>query len=163
MPAVSNTSPVFNLACIGRLTLLHQQFGNVWIPRAVETELHQMPDATVRKTVHQAQQAGWLIVRPVTDANLVSLLTVELHQGEAEAIALALEMKVPRLLIDEKEGRAVARHLGVPVTGVLGVLLRGKMMGQVNAIKPEIEALRTQARFLIAADLEAAILETAGE
>jgi predicted nucleic acid-binding protein len=49
------------------------------------------------------------------------------------------------------------------VTGVLGVLLRGKMMGQVNAIKPDIEALRTCARFFIAADLEAAILERAGE
>jgi predicted nucleic acid-binding protein len=122
-----------------------------------------MPDAAARKTVHQAQQAGWLIVRRATDANLVSLLTVELHQGEADAIALALDMKVQQLLIDEKEGRAMARRLGVPVIGVLGVLLRGKTMGHVPAIKPEIEALRSHARFFIAPDLEAAILARAGE
>ena len=39
MLAVSNTSPIANLACIGRLHLLRVQFGEIWIPRAVETEL----------------------------------------------------------------------------------------------------------------------------
>jgi predicted nucleic acid-binding protein len=29
MLAVSNTSPVFNLACIERLTLLHDQFDTI--------------------------------------------------------------------------------------------------------------------------------------
>jgi predicted nucleic acid-binding protein len=46
---------------------------------------------------------------------------------------------------------------------VLGVLLRGKKMGQVDAIKPELEALRTKARFFIAPDLETAIVKSAGE
>jgi hypothetical protein len=63
-----------------------------------------------------------------SDANLVNLLTLELHRGEAEAIALALEIKADWLLMDEREGRAVARQLGLQVTGVLGVLLRGKKM-----------------------------------
>jgi hypothetical protein len=39
MPAVSNTSPIFNLACINRLPLLPEQFGAVWIPKAVDDEL----------------------------------------------------------------------------------------------------------------------------
>lgn len=46
MPAVSNTSPISNLACIGRLDLLREQLGEVWIPFAVEAELRQIPDAT---------------------------------------------------------------------------------------------------------------------
>lgn len=163
MPAVSNTSPVFNLACIGRLNLLREQFAEVWIPSAVEAELRQTPDATVRNTIDQARQAKWLMMRPATDANLISVLTVDLHQGEAEAIALGLEMKAERLLIDEKQGRAMARQLGLQVTGVLGVLLRGKKMGHVDAIKPELEGLRTKARFFIAPELERAILAGAGE
>jgi hypothetical protein len=160
MLAVSNTSPISNLAFIGRLNLLHEQFGDVWVPQAVETELLNIPDAAARKTI---DQAGWLKSRPASDVNLVSLLTVDLHQGEAEAIALALEMKANRLIIDEREGRAMARQLGLPVIGVLGVLLRGKKTGHIKAIKPEIEALRTKARFFVAPDLETAILAHAGE
>ena len=163
MLAVSNTSPISNLACIGRLNLLHEQFGDVWISLAVETELHNIPDAAVRRTIDQTQQGGWLKLRPASDANLIRLLTVQLHQGEAEAIALAVEMRPNRLLIDEREGRAMARQLGLRMTGVLGILLRGKQMGHVKAVKPEMEALRTKARFFIASDLETAILAKAGE
>ena len=101
--------------------------------------------------------------RPASNANLVSLLTVELHPGEAEAIALALEMTADRLLIDERDGRKLARQLGLRLTGVLGVLLRAKKTGRIQAIKPEIEALRTKARFFVASHLETAILAEAGE
>ncbi len=93
----------------------------------------------------------------------MSLLALELHLGEAEAIALALEMKAEYLLIDEREGRTLARQLGLRITGVLGVLLRAKRRGQIEAIKPEIEALRSHARFFIAPALESAILAEAGE
>ena len=163
MPTVSNTSPISSLACIGRLNLLHEQFGDIWIPQAVRTELRDIPDAAVRKTIDEATQAGWLRLRDASDANVVNLLLVELHQGEAEAIALALEMRARRLLIDEREGRATSRLLGLHVTGVLGVLLRAKKMGQINAVKPEIDMLRTQAGFFIASALEQAILVQAGE
>lgn len=122
MPAVSNTSPIFNLACIGRLELLRRQFGEVWIPLGVETELTEIPDAEIRRTVEQTQIAGWLIVRPLTEADVLKLLMVDLHSGEAEAIALAVETKADWVLIDEREGRAVARRLGLRITGVLGVL-----------------------------------------
>jgi predicted nucleic acid-binding protein len=163
MPAVSNTSPISNLACIARLTLLRQQFGEVWIPEAVETELHKIPDPAVQKTIDEAKQIGWLKVRKASNAALISLLTVELHQGEAEAIALALEMKADRLLVDEREGRMTARQLGLPLTGVLGVLLRAKKRGQIQILKSEIDALRSKARFFIAPALEAAVLKQAGE
>ena len=157
MPTVSNTSPISNLAWIGCLNLLHEQFSDVWIPQAVETELGNIPDVTVVKTLGEAKDAGWIKTRPVTNVNLVTLLMGELHQGEAEAIAL------DRLLIDEREGRAMARQLGLPLTGVLGVLLRAKKMKRLTAIKPEIEKLKTKARFFIAPALETSVLEKAGE
>ena len=163
MPTVSNTSPISNLACIGRLNLLLEQFSEVCIPDAVETELRNIPDIRVRKTIEEAKRVGWLKPRSATDANLISLLLVELHRGEAEAIALALEMKAERLLVDEKEGRTMARQLGLPPTGVLGVLLRAKKAKQIKAIKPEIEKLKSKARFFIAPALETAILQQAGE
>src|SRR5713101_4181029 len=157
MPAVSNTSPIFNLACINHLNLLRTQFGDVWIPQAVQDELRNVPDRAVRNTIDEASEAGWLKTRRASNASLVSLLAVELHPGESEAIALALEMKT-RLLIDERDGRRLARQLGLDLTGVLGVLLRAKRTGQISAIKPEIEALRIKAHFFIAPDLEMAVL-----
>ncbi len=85
MPTVSNTSPISNLAWIGQLNLLLDQFHEVWIPKAVETELQNVPDASALKAIDDARRQGWLKSRPVSDAALVSLLMVELHQGEAEA------------------------------------------------------------------------------
>jgi predicted nucleic acid-binding protein len=163
MPAVSNTSPISNLAWIVRLDLLHEQFREVWIPKAVETELRQIPDPAAIKTIDAALAAGWLKSRAATDAALVNLLMVELHAGESEAIALALDVKADRLLIDEREGRTRARQLGLPVTGVLGVLLRAKRDRRINAVKPEIEALKSKARFFVAHALEHEILRAAGE
>ena len=100
--------------------------------------------------------------RPATNAALISLLMVELHAGEAKAIALAPEMKADRLLLDERDRRAMARHFGLLTTGALGVLLRAKKT-RIKAIKPEIVALKSKAGFFIAPALEAAILIKAGE
>ena len=163
MPAVSNTSPIFNLACINRLPLLPEQFSDVWIPQAVDDELRKIPDKLTRQTVEQGIQDGWLKTRMASNASLVSLLMAEIHLGEAEAIALALEMKAARVLIDERDGRLRARQLGLQVTGVLGILLRAKMTGRLQAVRPEIQALRTEAHFFVAPALEAAILAQAGE
>lgn len=163
MPAVSNTSPVFNLACIGRLELLRQQFGELWIPSSVETELADIPDIEIRRTVEQAQAAGWLLVRATAEVDLVKLLTVDLHSGEAEAIALALETKADWLLMDEKEGRTMARRLGLRMTGVLGILLHAKRTGRIGHIKPDLLALRERARFFVSKELTAEILRRAGE
>jgi len=156
MPAVSNTSPIFNLARIQRLDLLREQFGTVWIPEAVNAELRSVPDRDTGRAIEDAREAGWLENRPASNATLITLLTAELHRGEAEAIALALELNVERVLIDERDGRILARDLGLPVTGVLGILLRAKN-------KPEIDALRAKAGFFITASLEAGILAEAGE
>jgi len=64
MPAVSNTSPIFNLACIDRLALLRMQFGAIWIPSAVDTELREIRDRAIRSRVDDARNDGWLMVRP---------------------------------------------------------------------------------------------------
>ena len=41
MLVASNTSPISNLAIIGRLSLLRSQFREIWIPVAVQSELDQ--------------------------------------------------------------------------------------------------------------------------
>jgi predicted nucleic acid-binding protein len=44
-----------------------------------------------------------------------------LDPGEAEAIALVLELSAGLILLDEKDGRSMADRAGLRVTGLLGV------------------------------------------
>ncbi|MBI4464634.1 MAG: DUF3368 domain-containing protein [Acidobacteria bacterium] len=163
MLVVSDTSPIANLALVHRLDLLHGQFERVWIPEAVRAELDHIPNPTTKASVEEASRDGWLLSRPIENPQLPAVLERELHRGEAEAIALSIEMKADLLLIDEKEGRVVARQAGLRVRGVLGVLLRAKANGKIPSIKAEIEALRNRAGFFIAPHLEVEILRSAGE
>jgi hypothetical protein len=163
MLAVSNTSPISNLAIIGHLDLLKLQFGELWIPEAVARELSVHPDPVAIAAIQRAISDSWIKVASPTNPTLLKILLSSLDQGEAEAIALATERGADIVIIDEQEGRRIATLAGLRVTGALGVLLRAKRIGQVPAVKPELRALRAKARFFIAASLEAQILSAADE
>jgi predicted nucleic acid-binding protein len=163
MLTVSNTSPVSNLASIGRLELLKSQFPVIWIPDAVAEELAAHPDPDARDAIQSAVRDRWIRIGTPHDSRLLRVLMLQLHQGEAEAIVLATDIKADIVLIDEQEARQFASRTGLAVTGVLGILLRAKRDGHITKIKPEIDFLRSKARFFVAASLEAKILSAAGE
>ncbi len=163
MPVVSNTSPVLNLAIIGRLSLLQQQFGELWLPPAVLAELRIDEDLPGVQAVREALAAQWIHVQAVEDMKLVEVLRRELDSGEAEAIALAVQLKAERVLLDEKEGRRVAKTLALPSTGVLGILLRARKEGYLPSIRKMIQQLQVQAGFRIGAELLIEILRESGE
>jgi predicted nucleic acid-binding protein len=162
MLAVSNTSPLSNLASIGRLELLKSQFSEVRIPSAVARELAAHPDPAATAALDAALRE-WIRIVPPEDTPLFRMLRRQVDSGEAEAIALAADLKADIVIIDEQEGRALARQAGLSVTGTLGVLLRAKRSGLIRLIKPEIQALRNRARFFLSASLEAEVLSAAGE
>jgi uncharacterized protein len=99
----------------------------------------------------------------VKNTALVSLLRRDLHQGESEAIALAVELSADKILLDEKDARQAARVLGLSITGVLGILLRGWHEGKISSIKAVTERLQQDASFRIAPTLLAQILQESGE
>ena len=163
MLVASNTSPISNLAIVGRLQLLRSQFGELWIPNAVKHELDHFRHADALKEVEQAFQEGWIKTKPLASDGVARLLEATLDPGEAEAIALALELRADLILLDERDGRAAAERAGLPVTGLLGVLLRAKKHGQVESVREELDRLRTRARFFISEALTAKVLLAAGE
>ena len=163
MLVASNTSPVSNLAIIGRLHLLQTQFSDIWIPNRVHTELLQLSRPEALHQIHSALREGWIKRRAVREHRIVRLLTATLDPGEAEAIALAIEMSAELILLDEKDGRETAHRAGLRVTGVLGILLRAKTHGHIPAIRNEIDALRIKAHFFISRRLEDEVLKSAGE
>jgi hypothetical protein len=132
MLAVSNTSPVSNLASIGRLELLKKQSSVLWIPEAVARELASHPDPVAHAAIQRAIREQWIHVGAVQDSHLLRLLLLQLHEGEAEAIALATELKADIVLIDEQEGRQLASRTGLAVTGALGILLLQSATGRLR-------------------------------
>jgi predicted nucleic acid-binding protein len=163
MAVVSNTSPVLNLAIIGRLDLMREQFGQVIIPEAVWQELRLDEPLPGTDTTNNALQEGWLKTGLLREATLVRALEGELDAGETEAIALAVELGLTRVLLDEREARLVAKRMGLEVTGVLGILLRAKATGSIVSLHHEIQSLQHEAGFWIHDELVFALLREAGE
>jgi hypothetical protein len=163
MVAVSDTSPISNLAITGRLELLRSQFTQVLIPEAVRRELERVPNLDAKNSIESALRDGWLLSRAVSNRQFAAALGNDLDQGEAEAIALATEVQAGVLLIDEKEGRGFAREAGLVVRGVLGVLIRAKALGEIASVGAEIDTLRKRAGFFIAPSLEADVRRSVGE
>jgi predicted nucleic acid-binding protein len=118
MLVASNTSPISNLAIIGRLNLLRSQFREIWIPSAVRSELDQLSNSAALKEMQQALDDGWIKSQALRGDKVARLLAADLDPGEAEAIALALELSADLILLDERGGRSVAERAGLRVTGV---------------------------------------------
>lgn len=64
--------------------------------------------------------------------------------------------------MDERRGRAAARRLGLPLFGVLGVLVQARRQGKIPALAPLLQQLQTNG-YRIAPALVAAALGAAGE
>jgi predicted nucleic acid-binding protein len=163
MPAVSDTSPILGLAAIGYLSLLEEQFGEVFIPQAVLTELKIDSNFKGTSEISRVLSDGWLKVTEVQNKPLAQSLLMDLHQGEAEAIALAIDLHIHLLVMDEKIGRERARDLGLKTVGILGVLLSAKKNGRIISLGDAMTALRNEVGFFISDDLYRQLLGRAGE
>jgi predicted nucleic acid-binding protein len=158
---VSNTSPIINLASIEQLDLLRELYDRITIPDAVYHEIAVvgagLPGAT------EVQTLDWIETRKVTNTALATALQVELDVGEAEAIALAVELQADLLLLDERRARAVASRLGVAFVGLLGVLVDAKHEGLISNVRPLLDSLTTRAGFWITRELYTDVLKAVGE
>ena len=161
MIIVSDTTPLIGLASIGRLDLLQELFGEVYIPLAVFDEA-----VTFGRENSKAKQlvsnANWIHVVEVKDRLAVNVLLDEMDVGEVETIVLASEMNADWVLMDEKKGRRKLSQINIPKIGTLGILLKAKELGLVSTLKPEIEELQ-RSGFSISPLLVEEILDAAGE
>ena len=66
---------------------------------------------------------------------------LDLDKGEAEAIVLANEIDADLIILDETLGRFHAKHIGLKVTGTIGILLKAKENGMIEFIKPILNEL----------------------
>ena len=159
-PVVSNSSPIIHLAKIDQLDLLPDFFSELVIPPAVYEEC--ITDGKGRPEVAKIKQASWLRVVQVANQNLIKLLSAEVDRGEAEAIALALEIQASLILLDDSDAREKARLYHLKMTGLLGILLRARKSGKIASLSEKLDALRNTG-FWLNAGLTDHLLREAGE
>ena len=161
MKVVSNTSPLLNLALIGELSLLQGLFDRIVVPHAVRSELEgRLFRAGISAPF---PMPPWIEARPVANRPLVDSLSLELDAGEAEAIALAVEMPANLIHLDERLARRVGARLGLRFVGVLGLLVEAKRRGLIPFVKPILDALLITAGFWVGNSLYKRALSEVGE
>jgi len=162
--AVSDSSTLIHLAMLGRLGLLREFFGEVVVPPAVWKEVVEEGHGRAgANEVDQAGRSGWLTVVGPNNEALLRLLKRELDEGEAEAIALALEQQADLVLLDESDARRIAGVYGLPHTGIVGLLIRARAEGRIASLREELNRLRLDAGFWISEQVYQQALASAGE
>jgi len=146
---IADTSCFILLDKIDALSLLHQLF------------------LTITTTVTIAEEFGkklpeWVTVMSVADLHYQTILELEVDEGEASAISLAIEHQPALLILDDLKARKVAEKLRLNYTGTLGVLLKAKENGIIDRIKPLLDRIQ-QTNFRFSKNVFEQILKVAGE
>lgn len=149
MTVVADSSPLIALVRVEQLSLLEKLFGEVLVPPAVAREVGlSLP--------------GFLIERALARPIPAAILRASLDPGESEAISLAVELRAERVILDDRPARRLAKVLGLPVIGVLGILLAAKEKALLPAVRPILDAC-VKNRFRITPALYEWLLAEAGE
>jgi predicted nucleic acid-binding protein len=114
---ISDAGPLHYLILIDALSILPALFGTIVVPEIVRTELlHPSAPEAVRATMRILPQ--WMDLRKTTNTQNLP----RLHAGESAVISLAALDQPCRILMDDAEGRRVARQRNFEVIGTIGVL-----------------------------------------
>ena len=142
---IADASCLIVLENIQHLFVLQKLFGEIRIAQEVAAEFG-------------AGLPEWIKITKVQNTIQQNALSLILDAGEAASIALALETENSLLIIDEKKGRRIAQELNLKIIGTLGVVLRAKEKGLINAVGDLLTKLEN-ADFRISQSLRARMLE----
>lgn len=162
--AVSDSSTLIHLAKIGRLYLLFEFHKKILIAPAVWKEVVQegrkWPGSS---EVEEGRQLGRIDVVAPANRPLICFLQKDLHEGESETIALAVELNPDVVFLDESEARKTAGVYGLNISGVIGILIRAKREGRIVSLKEELDRLRNDAGFWIGEEIYKKALHASSE
>lgn len=149
---VADSSGLIGLQQIGQLTLLHGLFDEIAVSpivaREVSNTLPQLP--------------SWIRVQTLSHPIPTRIADRRLGPGETEALALALEIGINRVILDDLPARGFARQLGFEVIGTGAVLYKAKVRGLIPAVRPLLDALLANG-FRLSQQVYRQILVAAGE
>ena len=127
---VSNTTPIISLLKIGKLDLLKELYGRIFIPYAVYQELERGKNKAYYINL---AVLDWIEILKIESRELIAYIP-NLDDGEAEVIMLAKELNVDLVIMDEIIGRKYAKDFNLNITGTLGILLKAKEKGLISSV-----------------------------
>ena len=135
---IADATVLIALAKTGRLGLLRELYGEVAVGPCVKAEVVEggrairAPEVSL---IEAAFEAKWMReVTPTSGERRLGrriLKGSRLHEGEAEAIALA-SSRGAMVLLDDKEARLLAEAKAVRFMGTAGVLLEAFLRGRLD-------------------------------
>lgn len=143
MKVIANTTIISNFAAVGRLDILRDLLGQLFITTEVYAEIQDgLAEgyefyAGIELHMSLFIPDGWLHLTSLQDDEefrIFSTMPAALHRGEASCLAVAVRREMA-FLTDDARARAVAHGLHVLVSGTLGVL--------VSAVKEKLLTLET--------------------
>ncbi|KAF7599482.1 MAG: DUF3368 domain-containing protein [Candidatus Dactylopiibacterium carminicum] len=157
---VSDSGPLIALAGCGQLELLVAVFDVLHVPQKVldETTADRSRPGAVDIAAFVQNRAQ---VHADRDDAVYAAAVGHLDEGEAQALSLAHALSCG-VLMDERRGRQTATRQGVPLFGVLGVLLQAKRIGKLERVAPALERMQANGYRISQALIDQA-LRLAGE
>jgi predicted nucleic acid-binding protein len=128
------------------LSLLKDFFQEIFVPEEVWME--SVENSGGAQDAKEIENAEWIHPVPIVDADLKKALRLTIDEGEAAAIVLALEQKADIILMDDYDGRAMAREYSLKVIGTIGILLKAKLEGKTHSFKHDLDTLRSNGFWL---------------
>jgi len=148
---VSNSTPLINFAAIQRLDILEQLFATIYIPAAVKQEV--LVKGAAYNSADEIRNAAFIRTMSIRNVALFNSLRMDLDDGEAEAITLALEQDAELVLLDEAAGRKTAKFHNLTMSGSIGCLATAKQQGLITEIKPILNMMQDKARYWLSKSL----------
>lgn len=146
---ISNTSCLIVLQKIDELDLLHKVYGKIVTTPQVIAELGiDTPD--------------WIEIKSVSDPREQQILELIVDEGEASAIALAMEYQESLLILDDYKARKIAEKSGLRITGTIGVIIKAKKRGIIDSVRFYLDKI-SDTDFRITKELINKALKEAGE
>lgn len=144
---MADAGPLIAFGRLDKLALLGAMFDRVVVPRAVYLETQSAPAAPDAAAIRAAVEGGGLDIDESVPDRPKLPDGVELGEGEAAAIAIAVKLGYG-VLMDDLQARSAASVLGLRVIGSVGVLILAKQRELIPALAPLLETLRTSGYYL---------------
>jgi len=144
---VSDTGPLISLERLSEgYAFIGKLYDRFIVPRAVLEEVARGPFEGEEAYLQHYDIEDLIEVRAVTSSTHLPA-SERLHEGETQAILLAIELGLP-LLIEETIGRQVARQAGVPISGVAGQIIRAYRQSIISAqeARSKLREMRQEGR-----------------
>jgi len=146
---ITDTSCFILLDKINALEILQSVYKNVVTTPEIAAEFGKpLPD--------------WILIKAVKNKQRQFLYSGKVDAGEASAIALAMELPSPLLILDDLKGRNLASQLNLSYTGTLGLLVLAKNAGIIKELKGYFDKI-ADTDFRVSPALLQTILEKSGE